>query len=294
MIYCFKACAAPCIVCGKMCEGCSKCMDEVCEGCTCSFITDRPLGWYIFLCLVNLIPVVLLGGVGAIDDCDDAPGAAVSAGSAVLALLHLGFAFYFQCRLIRGLESVEAPTAEELSKRAGDILLYDVGFCVYAIIFLMAFFFQLLCCSCIPAMLQRCWDSCSHTIHSVCLPSLRVHDPLVLLPALLLWRREQGGKPSNSPSRAKGARTCYRTHNRWSASWSSCQWSSTQWWHWRWCHSSAAEWLSSVIISSSRYFCGRSVCWKALAGWAAEEITRVQGNAAMPCLLAWEFSPLGM
>jgi len=117
-------------------------MDEVCEGCTCSFITDRPLGWYIFLCLVNLIPVVLLGGVGAIDDCDDAPGAAVSAGSAVLALLHLGFAFYFQCRLIRGLESVEAPTAEELSKRAGDILLYDVGFCVYAIIFLMAFFFN--------------------------------------------------------------------------------------------------------------------------------------------------------
>eukprot|EP00971_Amphidinium_carterae_P130220 2579883-Amphidinium_carterae.1 len=37
---------------------------------------------------------------------------------------------------------VTTPRQEELSKRAGEILLYDVGFCIYAIVFVVAFFFN--------------------------------------------------------------------------------------------------------------------------------------------------------
>jgi len=94
------------------------------------------------LCFINLVPVIGLGGVGATQECkdgEDAPAQATSAGSAVLAIVHIAFAFYFQYRLLKGLQNMENPSATELARQAGEILWTDIGFCIYSIIFLLGF-----------------------------------------------------------------------------------------------------------------------------------------------------------
>jgi len=58
-------------------------------------------------------------------------------GAAVgMALLHAAFAFYLQRRVISGLKS-----NSELVQDVGRIILYDVGFCLYAFAFLGCFGF---------------------------------------------------------------------------------------------------------------------------------------------------------
>lgn len=67
----------------------------------------------------------------------------------VLAIMHIVFAFYLQRRLISGLNATaegqgqgqapQALSAKELMNRAGHIFMYDVGFCLYTVGFVIAF-----------------------------------------------------------------------------------------------------------------------------------------------------------
>eukprot|EP00443_Scrippsiella_acuminata_P092739 CAMPEP_0115390506 /NCGR_PEP_ID=MMETSP0271-20121206/10236_1 /TAXON_ID=71861 /ORGANISM="Scrippsiella trochoidea, Strain CCMP3099" /LENGTH=315 /DNA_ID=CAMNT_0002814049 /DNA_START=147 /DNA_END=1095 /DNA_ORIENTATION=+ len=76
--------------------------------------------------------------------------------NAVLAIVHLGMALYLQKRLVHGLEpgilnthgaaaDGQAPqnlSSKELMARAGQVVLYDVGFCIYVFVFFGAFVLQ--------------------------------------------------------------------------------------------------------------------------------------------------------
>jgi len=172
MIYVFKACCqAPCQACDQVCSGCSKCCDDVCKGCgkyfePCTQILDRPLGGYVLIAGACTIPAAVFAVIALTDEtlraCEH-PLAILCVANVVLGLIHTGFAFYLQRRLFFGMQSQSftaggaqsqsqsqtltgqpgmapapqgEPTSKELLERAGHILLYDIGFCLYVFVFL--------------------------------------------------------------------------------------------------------------------------------------------------------------
>merc|ERR1719162_309035 len=65
---------------------------------------------------------------------------------AVLACVHAGFAYYLQRRLVTNLQkSGSTATGAALAKEAGRMFLYDVGFCIFIIVFVLSFCFGLFC-----------------------------------------------------------------------------------------------------------------------------------------------------
>lgn len=62
----------------------------------------------------------------------------------VLAIMHIVFAFYLQRRLVNGLSTAQPGqsgqvNAKELMNTAGHIIMYDVGFCLYMVGFVVSF-----------------------------------------------------------------------------------------------------------------------------------------------------------
>lgn len=145
------------------CKGCSECgkaCDDVCKelGKCCACITDpickamdRPLGGYVMLNLFVCLPAAVCAGVGLanqeVRDCDS-PLMMFCAADAALGVIHFCFSLYIQQQIVKGFESApltagtgssEAPSAKELMNRAGHIVCYDVGFCLYVFVFVGSF-----------------------------------------------------------------------------------------------------------------------------------------------------------
>lgn len=139
MIYIFKGCQNACKGCSKGCDKACKACGECCE--PCAKVLERPLGWYVFFdTFMNLLMVVfaVLGIIDPkIDDCED-PVKVFLIVDCVLAVINVWFSFHMQWKLIEGLSDVDAAqiTAKELLKRAGHIMCYDIGFCLYVFAFI--------------------------------------------------------------------------------------------------------------------------------------------------------------
>lgn len=168
MIHVFNVCCKyPCEACDGACKGCSKCAQEVCGGCgqlcePCSRVLDRPLGSYVVMTGCLNLPACLFAVIGIADRevraCSASPMTIFCLTNVVLGILHSGFALYLQQRLVSGMQSQtfmgqqaaelgaadpnHMPTSKELMKRAGNILLYDIGFCVYVFVFVGSFGFN--------------------------------------------------------------------------------------------------------------------------------------------------------
>lgn len=103
------------------------------------------------------LPGALCAGLGVADSdvraCETAPLAAFCVADVLLGFVHAGFALYLQRKLFFGLqrESFQHaeggqgghdPSSKELMERAGHILLYDIGTCLYVFVFIGAFAFN--------------------------------------------------------------------------------------------------------------------------------------------------------
>jgi len=169
MIYickgCSEVCKAPCKACDFVCTGCSKACNGACKGCSkacdsvgkaCndlwSPIINGPLGCFVISTWVCMLLAGLCGAAGASSaKCSDAQmvcGAAVG-----MAVLHACFVFYLQRRIISGLKAkgVSPSSNKDLASEAGQIILYDVGFCLYIFAFFGCFgfcFYGLMLLSC--------------------------------------------------------------------------------------------------------------------------------------------------
>mmetsp|Transcript_124019 Transcript_124019/g.246965 ORF Transcript_124019/g.246965 Transcript_124019/m.246965 type:complete len:315 (-) Transcript_124019:48-992(-) len=162
MIYLFEACCQyPCRAIDGACNACSKSCDGLCKFCgrICSpinAILDRPLGGYVLLSSICTILAAILAVIGLIDTKLRACGLTVLClANIVLGPAHACFGVYLQQKLLHGLRnpgslnsisvegsekpSDEQPTSRELLSRAGQILLYDVGFCIYFFVFVGSF-----------------------------------------------------------------------------------------------------------------------------------------------------------
>lgn len=148
-----------------ICKGCDQSCKECRECCKpCCDVLDKPLGGYVLLASLLMLPAAICGGLGAIHphvrDCSEAPLMALCAVNVMLGVIHILFAFYVQRRLIRGLngfddiqglhgssqrpqQAGEQVNAKELMQNAGNVVLYDIGFCIYVFVFMGSFFFNL-------------------------------------------------------------------------------------------------------------------------------------------------------
>lgn len=136
MIHCFQGCEQACKECEPLCRA-----------------IDRPLGGYVLLATVLNVPAALLATIGVLSAevraCNNLSLLCIA--DAALGVGHTVFAFYLQRRLTLGLDnpglasgSQQTPSSRELMKSAGQIVLYDVGFCIYVIVFAAAFFLNLI------------------------------------------------------------------------------------------------------------------------------------------------------
>lgn len=157
MIYVCEAFGSCCryadAACGKCCETCSECWAPCCQ------VLERPLGMYILLTSVICLPAAAcaMGGLAdkKVRECDD-PLLVLCVVDIALALLHVAFGCYLQSRLVEGLSRpdtgqaaplpgaaehgvTQQPTPKELMNRAGHIICYDIGFCIYMFFFIGSF-----------------------------------------------------------------------------------------------------------------------------------------------------------
>mmetsp|Transcript_21071 Transcript_21071/g.56145 ORF Transcript_21071/g.56145 Transcript_21071/m.56145 type:complete len:227 (-) Transcript_21071:118-798(-) len=123
--------------CGHVCEMCDL-------GCQCvarPFLL--PLGGGTLLSLLFGIPVVALSvlGLRQAQPCDHLR--VVGLGDALCGCVHICFAFYLQCRLLvsGGPLPNASQNAKSLVDRAWDLVLYDVGLCLYVPTFIFSFVF---------------------------------------------------------------------------------------------------------------------------------------------------------
>lgn len=141
MIYVFRGlarcCDAPCRFCGEAC----KVLARGCEHVSVCFqpIVDAPLGRYVIGTWFVMFFVALCGGLGFISaECDDSTIAC--AVFIALAALHASFAYYLQRRIVVGMTKRGQQTVnqQELAREAGRIMLYDIGVCLYSILYVCA------------------------------------------------------------------------------------------------------------------------------------------------------------
>lgn len=160
----------------NFCNGCSRACDGVCRACDgcCEPLKDcthRPLGGYVLFTCLLAGGAGLSAAMGLADEevraCRHAPIFMICGADAVLSVVHVGFAFYVQRRLIRGIRASltsshgaasprgsydgssssgesdgEASTASDLMKNAAEIVRWDVGFCLYVFVFFGSWVFN--------------------------------------------------------------------------------------------------------------------------------------------------------
>eukprot|EP00930_Biecheleria_cincta_P102386 TRINITY_DN94101_c0_g1_i1.p1 TRINITY_DN94101_c0_g1~~TRINITY_DN94101_c0_g1_i1.p1 ORF type:complete len:342 (+),score=50.72 TRINITY_DN94101_c0_g1_i1:57-1082(+) len=161
MFYVCKACDDGCKGCSKGCSQCCKACDDVCGGCTkcmnqacapVAQVCDRPLGSYVVMTWIFSIPAAGMAGASLVNAgvkaCTVVPLMVSNVANVGLALVHAAFAIYLQQRLVHLLRQAggeaadQDPSAKDLMRRAWDIVLYDVGFCIYVVIFVGSFGFN--------------------------------------------------------------------------------------------------------------------------------------------------------
>eukprot|EP00929_Paragymnodinium_shiwhaense_P015854 TRINITY_DN123959_c0_g1_i1.p1 TRINITY_DN123959_c0_g1~~TRINITY_DN123959_c0_g1_i1.p1 ORF type:complete len:212 (-),score=31.14 TRINITY_DN123959_c0_g1_i1:76-711(-) len=146
MIYCFKACGAPCWLCEQCCKGISKAVDSCLEGLRQTFepILQAPLASYVMATWAAMICVCLGAGFTFMKtDCEDPK--TICLALICLAVSHAAFAFYIQRRLVCaiGKENYASMTFREIAAKATELMLYDVVFCLYAFLFAGSFFYSM-------------------------------------------------------------------------------------------------------------------------------------------------------
>lgn len=154
MFYICKGCDDGCKGCSKACDnvcgGFAKCMGAVCA--PLAQVCDRPLGSYVVMTWLFNIPAAGMAGASlanaGVKECTEAPLMMSNGANAALGLIHAGFAIYLQQRLVHLLRKAggeggdQNPSPKDLMKRAWDIILYDVGFCIYIFVFIGSFGFN--------------------------------------------------------------------------------------------------------------------------------------------------------
>jgi len=156
MIHCFnagqKCCSGLCDLCGNVCQTCAHCSADLCGGCeqTCKnccrpivAITSRPLGCFVIIAAVLNIPAaaVALSSLSnpAIQECEVRN---FCYGAVGIALMNVAFSLYLQWRLDLSIRSGNEQGARALIQEATQIVLYDVGFCIYVIVFVFSVVFS--------------------------------------------------------------------------------------------------------------------------------------------------------
>jgi len=148
---------------GQGCGGCATCLDTVCGGCTkcvdktcgcfgggcsavCSTLCTKPLSFYVLTTILSNAVILLLAILGlAGADCGDDDQSMASLACMLnifIALVHCVFAIYIQQRLLCGIQPESGKTHTDTVKQAGNICLYDVGFCLYLVFFVCSFGWQ--------------------------------------------------------------------------------------------------------------------------------------------------------
>merc|ERR1719253_245004 len=145
MIYCFKGCVSICAAPFKMCGECGKACEECFQP-----ILNQPLGCYVVLTWLAGLVILCCGALGVVGG--GCGGVKVfSVGLVIVAICHACGAYYLQRRLVTNLERSGAgpggnrETGRQLAQEAGRMFLYDVGFCIYLIVFLCSFGYGLFC-----------------------------------------------------------------------------------------------------------------------------------------------------
>lgn len=172
MIYFFKGCAQVCLAPFKVCgEGC-KCCEEFFKP-----ILDSPLGCFVVLTWLAMLIDCICGALGLVSGgCGQIK--IYSMGLIVFAVIHAVGAYYLQRRLVANLQkSGSTATGTALAKEAGRIFLYDVGFCIYMILFVASFIYGLFCMSQL---------TCTDLVATVDDPSPSSHSTFLMLGAVLM------------------------------------------------------------------------------------------------------------
>lgn len=160
MIYLFRACEAfgwhTVRCCHSTCNCLEACYDgfldfwqRTCGACCSNACTlamsplKKPLAGYIVLALILGIPVVAFG-IADLSHGDEKCWR-ISSCFIALGILHIASALYLQERLSQGLTNddsshlMEEGASESLATRALNVMMYDVGFCMYMPLSLFSF-----------------------------------------------------------------------------------------------------------------------------------------------------------
>jgi len=115
-------------------------------------VCDRPLGAYVVMTWFFSIPAAGMAGASLLNAkvkaCTVAPLLVSNVANVGLAFVHAAFAVYLQQRLVQLLRKTggeaadQDPSPADLMRRAWDIVLYDVGFCIYIVVFVGSFGFN--------------------------------------------------------------------------------------------------------------------------------------------------------
>lgn len=162
MIYIFKGCQACCEVPGSACRACGKQCDRCSKNCGECFalpllafgacfqrlgmIHNRPLGSFVFLSwFLNGISIVGSVMTLATKDAElvtcEKPMKMFVVAQLFNAFIHSGFVLYMQTRLVEGLAGEDNEfedqdfTAAETLEELKQIAVYDIGFCLYFLLF---------------------------------------------------------------------------------------------------------------------------------------------------------------
>jgi hypothetical protein len=140
MIYICKGCVNICAAPFKLCEGCCKCCSDFFKP-----ILDQPLGGFVVITWIVMLVQSLCAVIGLISGgCGQIK--VFSFGLIAFAVMHCFGAYYLQRRLVTNLQkSGSTATGTALAKEAGRMFLYDVGFCIYSIVFVISFCYALFC-----------------------------------------------------------------------------------------------------------------------------------------------------
>lgn len=142
MIYFFKGCKDVCLAPCKMFGAGCKCCEDFFKP-----ILDQPLGCFVVLSWVSMSITAVCGVLGLLGGgCGSIK--VFSMGLVALAIMHAVGSYYLQRRLVTNLQkSGSTASGSALAQEAGRMFLYDVGFCVYIIVFVCSFFYGLFCMS---------------------------------------------------------------------------------------------------------------------------------------------------
>jgi len=154
MIYIFKGfgeiCKAPCTLCKGLCDA----FKQSCSFCNTFWnpILENPLGNYVIGTWVSMVFVFAasLWGLMQLSDCKNSDDVktnlmAFCVVNVILAFIHSGMSYYIQRQIIQkvGDKPYSEMNAKEIQEKAGEILMYDVPFCLYSFLAIAGYGMQL-------------------------------------------------------------------------------------------------------------------------------------------------------